>query len=363
MRLIDLLENYIIIKEKDRNLYYDINDNIGDYIDFIKEKLNFNLIMRDDFIKLEKIPQTPNEFMGIKDFDSKTEYIFLMLLIIFLEDKNKEEQFILSNITEYIKYNYSYIDWTKTKYRKSLVKVMKLLIDIGVIKRTDGDEDNFYSDEKNDVLYENTGLSKYIVRNFQMDIENVSSYKDLLDKSDTLQNKIYKNLILSPIMYNEDKDEYDYLKRNKNHIANNFDKYLDWDIHIHKNGALATLKNSSIKDVFPNKKGESSVVLIINNYLDNLIKDNKLKREDNDTVILKKYEFKNILKDIRKEYGHGFVKLFRECSDEVFCDKIINYMKEFFMIKETTVDIIIMPLISKVVGSYPSDYKGEKNEG
>ena len=40
-----------------------------------------------------------------------------MILLIFLEDKNNEEQFILSNLTEYIKQNYSEekIDWTKQK--------------------------------------------------------------------------------------------------------------------------------------------------------------------------------------------------------------------------------------------------------
>ena len=107
MRFTDLLENYIILKDNDKELYYDIKDNINDYMNMIKEYLSYKLIIKDNFIKLEKVPANPQGFMGIKEFDSIKEYVFFMILLIFLEDKNNEEQFILSNLTEYIKQNYS----------------------------------------------------------------------------------------------------------------------------------------------------------------------------------------------------------------------------------------------------------------
>ena len=81
--------------------------------------------------------------MGINEFTEIKEYIFFILLITFLEDKNKEEQFILSSITEYIEHNYpdEKIEWTIFKNRKSLIKVMKFAIDIGIIKKNDGSEE------------------------------------------------------------------------------------------------------------------------------------------------------------------------------------------------------------------------------
>ena len=121
MGFISLLENYIILKEKDRDLYYDIVDNADSYREFIDDILSYNLIIKDDFLKLEKIPTKPEAWMGIKDFKDKKEYIFFILVLMFLEDKNKEEQFILSNITEYIEHNYASekIEWTVFKNRKS----------------------------------------------------------------------------------------------------------------------------------------------------------------------------------------------------------------------------------------------------
>lgn len=375
MRLVDLLENYIILKERDRKLYYDIKDNVDNYKSFIRENLSYDLIIKEDFIKLEKIPSHPQTFMGINDFDDKKEYIFFILLLMFLEDKNKEEQFILSNITEYIQYNYKYekIDWTSFKNRKSLIKVIKLGIEIGIIKKNDGNEDDFSKRESGDVLYETTAISRYIMRNFQIDTEDINRYEDILesynkytDKAVRRRNSVYRNLTLSPIVYNEgiDDSDYDYIKKFKGSIISAFEKNLEWDIHIHKNGAMVALKNSNeVKDTFPSKKGECSAILIINNKLNEMIVSSKFKIESNDTIILEYEEFKNILIDIRKEYGHGFVKDLRDNSNDVFVEKIKKYMVDFSMIKEVNNKIIIMPLVSKVVGEYPSDYKGVQNEG
>ena len=262
MRFTDLLENYIILKDNDKELYYDIKDNINDYMNMIKEYLSYKLIIKDNFIKLEKVPANPQGFMGIKEFDSIKEYVFFMILLIFLEDKNNEEQFILSNLTEYIKQNYSEekIDWTKQKNRRCLINVIKFAIDIGIIKRNDGDEELYSKDETRDVLYESTGISRYILRSFDNELDNANSYKDLLNEENTKYN-VYRNLLLNPVVYNKIgvEHEYDYIVRNKNEIKDVFEENLEWDIHLYKNAIIPIITNNEVKDVFPNKKGESSV--------------------------------------------------------------------------------------------------------
>lgn len=89
-----------------------------------------------------------------------------------------------------------------------------------------------------------------------------------------------------------------------------------------------------------------------------MIKNGYFEIKDNDTIIISNEKFKNILLNIRKEEGHGFIKKFRECSDEFFVECIKEYMTSFSMIKEEGESTIIMPLVSKVVGKYPKDYKG-----
>ena len=52
MNFVDLLENYLILKERDKDLYYDVKDNIDKYKSFIYDNLAYDIIIKDDFIKL-----------------------------------------------------------------------------------------------------------------------------------------------------------------------------------------------------------------------------------------------------------------------------------------------------------------------
>ena len=365
MRFTDLLENYIILKDNDKELYYDIKDNINDYMNMIKEYLSYKLIIKDNFIKLEKVPANPQGFMGIKEFDSIKEYVFFMILLIFLEDKNNEEQFILSNLTEYIKQNYSEekIDWTKQKNRRCLINVIKFAINIGIIKRNDGDEELYSKDETRDVLYESTGISRYILRSFDNELDNANSYKDLLNEENTKYN-VYRNLLLNPVVYNKIgvEHEYDYIVRNKNEIKDVFEENLEWDIHLYKNAIIPIITNNEVKDVFPNKKGESAAVLFINKEVRRNINSGNLKKEDNDTVVMSNSEFDEFIIEVRRTHGHGFTKTLRDVSEQVFINIIRNFMKDFSMIREEKDFTILMPIIGKVLGEYPEDYKGEAKD-
>ena len=51
MNFVDLLENYLILKERDKDLYYDAKDNIDKYKSFIYDNLAYDIIIKDDFIK------------------------------------------------------------------------------------------------------------------------------------------------------------------------------------------------------------------------------------------------------------------------------------------------------------------------
>lgn len=371
MEIIDLIENYMIIKEKDRDLYYDIKDNISYYKDFIYNNLGYDLIIKDEFIKLEKIPAYPESWMGIKEFTDKKEYIFLMNIIMFLEDKSKAEQFILSSITEYIESAYidGKIDWTSFSNRKSLIKVMKFLLNIGLIKKNDGDEDNFSKSEYGEVLYENTGISKYIVRRFSKELDEVEKYEDLLeeyfreidsDKGIIRKNRVYRKLLLSPIIYRngEEDSDYEYIKNYRNAICNVFEKNLGWDLHIHRNGAMIALnEQSKVKDIFPNKRGEGIVTLFINKEIIRLINEGKIKLEVNDTITISLQEFRSLIINTREKYGVGFTKEYRDYSEAMLVSKIKEFMKNFSMIKEYEESIILLPLIGKVTGEYPKDYK------
>ena len=100
-----LLDRRWILKSEDKELYYKVRDSLGELRKFATEKLGCQIIENSVLIKMEKIPVIPEKFMGIRQFASKEEYVYLCVLLMFLEDRDAQEQFILSQLTEYISAN------------------------------------------------------------------------------------------------------------------------------------------------------------------------------------------------------------------------------------------------------------------
>ncbi len=103
-----------VLKSEEKELYYKIRDSIGEIRRYATEKMGCQIIENSLLVKMEKIPALPEEYMGITEFSSKEEYAFLCILLMFLEDREPQEQFILSQLTEYIEVNMPehQADWT-----------------------------------------------------------------------------------------------------------------------------------------------------------------------------------------------------------------------------------------------------------
>ena len=109
-----LLERRWILKSREKELYYQIKDELGTVKKFLMEKLGYQVIVNPYLVKVEKMPATPENWMGIQEFTRKIEYVFFCMILMFLEEKEAEEQFVLSELTEYIQgqYREEQIDWS-----------------------------------------------------------------------------------------------------------------------------------------------------------------------------------------------------------------------------------------------------------
>ncbi|MCX7904659.1 MAG: TIGR02678 family protein [Caloramator sp.] len=371
-----LLDNFWIIKDDDKELFYQIKDGIPEYKNFLAEKLGYHIIQNSQLIKLEKIPGKAEAWMGIQEFESPMEYAFLCLLLMFLEDKGKEEQFVLSSITEFIEANYpgEKIDWTLFRHRKSLVKVLRFATKMGMLKVDDGDDSKFTSEASTEVLYENTGLSKYFTRSFTMNILNYTSYRDF-EKEDELdidkdkgiirRQRAYRKLLMSPVVYKEgDFDpDFDYIKKQRSAIDNDFEKYLGLELHVHKNCAMVVLpQNKTYKSMFPNGTTINDIILQMNYMINNMVKQGKLKPDNNDIIIISKTFFEIMIKELRDLNSAGWSKEYREMDFKKLYDEIIHFMEMINMIEVSEKEVKILPLCGKVIGRYPDDFYSKEVE-
>lgn len=373
-----LLENYWFVKDINQEGYNLVKQDLTDEIqDFIKNKLGYKLIVNPYLIKMEKIPGKPQEFMGIQEFNTKLEYVFLCLILIYLEERTRGEQFILSELIDYIQnlvvevdINDIKIDFTIYSKRKSMVKVLKFIKEMGFIKLYDGDENKFAENIENDVLYEVTGISKYFMRNFSSNIVECNLYTDIYekeqlglqqDKGKERRQRVYRRLFTENVVYkeNENDQDYNYIRNYRNSINQDVDKMLESTLEVHKNGAYILLvEDKNFKHTFPASNGISDVVLFVNRVIKEKISLNEYQKDINDLVMISEIQLTKLVREVKNRFSKGFSKEYREMEEDKLVLDIIDYMKQFDMIRENkdAKEYVIMPIVSKIIGKYPKDF-------
>ena len=372
-----LLGRRWILKSRDRELYYQVKDQLGAVKRFLTEKLGYQVIVNPYLIKAEKMPAKPENWMGILEFHHKIEYVFFCIVLMFLEEKEAEEQFVLSELTEYIQgqYREEQVDWTIYSFRRHLIKVLKYCVSCGILNVDDGNEESFARDDSSEVLYENTGVSRYFMKNFTQDIMGFSRPEDFQkeewigvdeDRGIVRRQRVYRRLLMTMGMYRDPETEEDfaYVKNFRNMIQGELSEFLDCELHVHRSGAFLILgEDCRMGRCFPEENTLSDIVLLVNSLIGEKIQEGKIVPGAEEQIVLPREAFLGILEECRERYSRGFIKTYREMTTKEFCQEVLSYMKELSLIEERRGDIWVSGAAGKIAGQYPKDFLEELNIG
>ena len=367
-----LLEGFWIIKSRDKDMYFLARAEMNSIEKFAREYPGWRVVSNERIIKLEKVPSYAQSFMGITEFRSKLDYMILCSLLIFLEDKEDFEAFLLSEVVANIEVQlkeFVSVDWTRFSDRKSLIRVMQYAVNIGLLVCHEGNIDDFTSDSQKEVLYENTGLSRYFAVNFSRDISDCHTYKDfenITDDIDTYKghfrsNRVYRCLATSPAMYwdnAEDSDSF-YLKSKRSYISKYLNEYLGGRLDIHRNSAYFMLEESdNYGESFPKDSTLCDIAVLLCTVIRN---HTELEHLENDTVFLSKDKFIEFVVECARKYSFAWSKEYRELPVEKTTDRLCELMESWMLLKETSVGVVLYPGVYKFTGIYPKSITEEKN--
>ena len=369
-----LLNRRWVLKAEDKELYYRMRDAIGEVRKFASEKLGCQVTENALMVKMEKIPVVPETFMGILDFSSKEEYAFFCILLMFLEDKDAQEQFILSQLTEYIAANMpgEPVDWTVYTSRRRLIKVLRYAVEQGILGITDGNDDAFMDNAAGEVLYENTGASRYFMRNFSKDITDYEKPEDFLesdwfamdeDRGIARRHRVYKRLLFAPGMYRREgsEEDFEYLKYYGRRLTEDMEQNFDCHVHIHKGSAYVMLGDDCrMGTVFPGNNVLSDIVLLVLAEIRQRVEQKEWNLQQDEVCVVDSVVFEQLLRKIKQTYGKGFSKNYREMPESEFVKTVMDEMELWMLIKkdEKAHQVSIYPAAGKLRGQYPSDFAG-----
>jgi uncharacterized protein (TIGR02678 family) len=369
-----LVEQYWICREQNRELYNKVKRDIPRFQKFVREQLGWKLLNHEQFLKLEKIPAHAESFMGIQEFQEIRDYVILCIVLMFLEDKEEQEQFLLSELIDYVGMQlrkWMEVDWNSFSQRKSLVRVLQYGENLGMLRVYEGNSQLLSQEVGQEVLYENTGLSRYFAVSFPYDLKECSSWEDFererLEDQETDRgryriHRVYRRLTACPAMYWETVEDADslYLKNQRQWIEKNMKEQFGGRLDIHKNAAFWVLEDEdSYGKLHPKDAQLPEVILLLGGMIRENVKAGRWKREMNETIRISREEFSVLVAACQKQWKNAWSKEYREMDGGRLAAVVKGYMKDWMMIEETEEEIIIFPAAVKQEGFYPEDYSSE----
>ena len=359
-----LMSQKFILKAKDFDQYYLVKDNLKtikkDYLD----KFGYGIYINQSLIKLEKVPGKPEPWMGILDFSSIEEYQMLCYLLMFLEDMEIANQFVLSNLLEFIQVKFvdNPITFNDFSVRKKLIRVVKYAIKIGIIINNAGDEDKFSQNIQTEVLFENTGVSRYFLRSFVTDIlqwDNVSDFFDNQylnmdeDRGIVRTHRVYRRLLLSPCIYRSDgnDEDFNYIRNYRNRIEKDFQKLFSCDLHVYKSCAFLVIdEDVKIGKFIDNKNAMDDILLLFNYEVIKRVKNNSLKINSIDKIIVNEYMI-NLIIDYVIKNNFDYIPKAYQVNNNLSSD-VLNRLIVLGYVTLNDAIYTINPIVKILGGNY-----------
>ena len=370
-----LMDRFWVTRAEDKELYFLLKRTLPDYRRFIQEQLGWNLIVNEAVIKLEKIPPMAMPWMGIQSFQEPMDYCLLCALLLFLADLDDGAPFLLSSLTRAVETFLAEtmpVDWTQFLHRKSLVRVLQYAQSIGLVLVYDGNSAGFGGNQNQEVLYENTGLSRHFPVHFGRDIMECRSVEDFEafswegEETEGRRHRVYQQLALAPGLYcsEENRGDYEYIKNQRRAIGASLDKALDGELQVHKNGAFFLLSEGNRCGMtYPGTRALSDAALLLCAQLREEILQGRYSRQEDDTVVLTNREFRYEVERCRAQCGNGWGSQMRGMSLDRVIQELTDYMAQWMLLEKLEGGILLDPAVGKLVGYYPASFHNELSEG
>ena len=320
----ELLNRFWVTREADKELYFALKRAVPEYRKFAREQLGWNLIVDEKAIKLEKVPPRAMPWMGIESFTETLDYCLLCALLLFLADLDDGEQFLLSTLTEALETflrEVRPVDCTRFPHRKALVRVLQYAQEVGLLLVFDGDSVGFGSDREQEVLYENTGLSRHFPVHFGRDILSCRTVEDFeasegadAERGWQRVRRVYRQLVLSPGLYwsEENSSDYEYIKNQRRRVGKTLEEILGGELQVNKNGAyLIFEQNDRSILTYPESKAITDAALLLCTRLREQIAAGVYQRGCDDLVRLSRREFLHEVERCGGRWGGGWGKALR----------------------------------------------------
>ena len=375
-----LMERFWILREYEPELYQMVREREKTLRTYFSEKLGFHLIIHRYFVKLEKLPAWPEPWMGVDAFTDAGDYILFCCFMAYLESKNIDEQFLLSDLCEALTSLYPGevgLDWTNYSRRRSLVRVLQHAAEEQLVRVIEGDVTGFALEESHEVLLEVPPVSRYFMPSYPKELPEFGSLEEIyggqwretrgMEEYEGMQrrHRVYRRLFLSPALYSSGAGDPDflYLRNFRQRIAEDISEHTPFQLELYADTALlVSPERRGRLTLFPENRALAEIAMqlavLARARWDALEPSERI----GGLLPLSAVEFEQLVVRCKEQYGAGWSKEYREALPSETAAALLDYLQCWRMAEQDleTGVVTLLPLLARVICRYPHDFGGDK---
>lgn len=378
-----LINRFWILREQDPQLYRFVRERLPHIKHYFLDRYGYRIIDHRHFIKLEKVPAQPRAWMGIADFSHIRDYMFLSCLLAFLDERQVDEQFLLSQVCESFAemiegdplvepdHHRAPVNWQNWEQRKSLVRVLAFAVTRGIVREVDGSVSRFARDQDNEVLYEVPVVARYFAISYPQELSQFDQLDNLLAATDTQENpgqarrhRLHRALLLTPAFYRHEAEEEDflYLRSQRHRMRDDFEARTPYQYEFNQHVALLAVKEQAhFYQTLPNKTGLSAVMLLFAGAVARRQREAEMTADAYGRLALTTADFAGLVADCRAMDRHGWAKVYRDMSPTKMTETLQAALAEWNLLEFGKDGIVyLLPALVRLVGCYPKRYLEEQ---
>lgn len=358
-----LFENFWIVRETQPEEYMFLRRQQGFLQKEMKDRFGMKLIMKNQYIQLLKRPLVLQEWMGNIGFTTKVEYVVLCLSMAYVEGLEANRPFMLEELIreiELMKPERIDLDWSDYTHRKSLVSVIKKMLEFKVIETIQGETNGFaQSESQQEILFITTELARSFLSQAPKSYTQYDSFVDYwkeMSENHYLEGnqKLFQQLMLTPYIQRTPNNEEEFvrLRNYHHHIAPYFDEKTTFHFELYRDYAALTVEQRESSDyIFPSKKVVDEIMI----QLATVCRNRQLERNPYGVITLNKQEWYQLLDELQSEYRSYWSKEFSEKSIENLSKSLLEKGQDWGLLNEVGNEIKINPTFSRLIAEMRND--------
>lgn len=352
-----LFENFWIIRSDSPEDYAFLRRHQGELQKELRQRFGMNLVIRPQYIQVLKRPHHLDSWMGEVGFTSQLDYALFCCGMAYVEGLEAETPFMLDELIRDLELSIPEeieIDWTNYNHRKSLIRVIKKMLDLRIIENIQGETSGFEQSEANqEVLFATTILARAFLSRAPQSYMQYATFEEYWkaiqeNRAQEGNQLLYQRLMMEPMIQRTKENEETFVRlRNYYHAMKGYvETATFFHFELYRDYAAFTLEQrDNWQDVFPSRKVIDEILI----QLATLVRKELFGNSSYGLLVLSFEEWEQLLSELQKNYGNYWSKEFSDMTLQQLSKALLERGKEWDLFEEKEAQLIVNPVFGRLI--------------